>query len=316
MGATLNGHLHQFPSGNQSESSSDEALLATLLTTAWFVEARDPYTGGHLWRVSRYVRLLADAAGLDPLLAVQASLGGFLHDLGKVAVPDAILRKPSRLTEDEFALIRTHPEVGVRMLAAHPLAGLVRDAILLHHERPDGRGYPFGYGGEAVPVTARLVGICDAFDAMTSHRVYRAGRPRDVALGVLIEEAGLQFDAGFVETFVNLGRMGRLDEVLGHTDVGIPLHSCPMCGPLIVVRSGQGASESVYCPNCFSEFTLRPKGDALTPFPTGRQGTASQVQPVADGVLISRTVREALSQLPSGELARLARSTPDLGGAV
>jgi predicted RNA-binding Zn-ribbon protein involved in translation (DUF1610 family) len=316
MGVTLTSHLHRPASGDPAASSSDEALLATLLTAAWFVEARDPYTGGHLWRVSRYVRLLADAAGLDPLLAVQASLGGFLHDLGKVAVPDAILRKPSRLTEDEFAVIRTHPEVGARMLAAHPLAGLVRDAILLHHERPDGRGYPFGYGGEAVPVTARLVGICDAFDAMTSHRVYRAGRPRDVALGVLLEEAGLQFDAGFVETFVSLGRAGGLDEVIGHTDVGIPLHSCPMCGPLIVVRSGQGEGDQVYCPNCSSEFVLRPEGVSLTPFHTGRKGTASQVQPVADGVLIGRTVREALAQLPSGELARLARSAQDPGSPV
>lgn len=295
--------------------SAEGALLATLMTTAWFVEARDPYTGGHLWRVSRYVRLLADAAGLDPLTSAQASLGGFLHDLGKVAVPDAILRKPSRLSDDEYAVIRTHPEVGARMLAAHPLAGLVRDAILLHHERPDGAGYPLGLRGLAVPMVARLVGICDAFDAMTSHRTYRAGRPRDEALRVLREEAGRQFDSEFVQAFLDLGGRGALDHVLGHTDHGIPLHTCPMCGPTVVVRREQADGENVYCPSCTSEFRVERAGERLTPRPTGRKGTASDLKPDADAALIGRTVRQALARLPSGALIRLG-STPSGGGVV
>lgn len=284
---------------------AEGALLATLLTTAWFVEARDPYTGGHLWRVSRYVRLLADASGLDQVTAAQASLGGFLHDLGKVAVPDAILRKPSRLTEEEYAVIRTHPEVGVRMLAAHPLAGLVSDAILLHHERPDGGGYPFGLHGSDVPLTARLVGVCDAFDAMTSHRTYRTGRPRDEALRVLREDAGRQFDSKFVDTFLSLGQRGELDDVMGHTDQGIPLHSCPMCGPTVVVRRGQAEGEHVYCPNCTSEFRIEGDTACMRPVPTGRRGTASDLKPNVDAALIERMVREALTHLPSGALIRL-----------
>ena len=288
--------------------TAEGSLLATLLTTAWFVEARDPYTGGHLWRVSRYVRLLADAAGLDPVTAAQASLGGFLHDLGKVAVPDAILRKPSRLTEEEFAVIRTHPEVGARMLAAHPLAGLVSEAILLHHERPDGGGYPFGLRGLDVPLTARLVGICDAFDAMTSHRTYRTGRPRDEALRVLREEAGRQFDAQFVDTFLDLGRRGELDQVMGHTDEGIPLHSCPMCGPTVVVRREQAEGDNVYCPNCASEFEMKREGDRMRPAPTGLKGAPSDLKPDADAALIGRIIREAVTRLPIGELIHLGAS--------
>lgn len=102
--------------------STADHLLASLLTMAWFVEARDPYTGGHLWRVSRYARLLAEAAGFNDADAARISLGGFLHDLGKVGVPDAILCKPDRLSDAEYVVIKTHPSVGLRLLSGHPLA--------------------------------------------------------------------------------------------------------------------------------------------------------------------------------------------------
>ena len=137
-----------------SPDNSVRQLMASLLSMAWFVEARDPYTGGHLWRVSRYARLLADAEGLSQADAATISIGGFLHDLGKIGVPDAILRKPDRLLEDEYAIIRTHPDIGLRMLAGHPLARLVSDAVGLHHERPDGKGYPRGLKAAAIPQVA------------------------------------------------------------------------------------------------------------------------------------------------------------------
>jgi HD-GYP domain-containing protein (c-di-GMP phosphodiesterase class II) len=114
-------------------------LLESLLGMAWVVEARDPYTGGHLWRVARYAALLCQRAGGSKALCARAAIGGFLHDLGKVGVPDAILRKASSLSDDEYAVIRTHPDVGARLLAAHPLANWALDAVQSHHERPDGR---------------------------------------------------------------------------------------------------------------------------------------------------------------------------------
>ncbi len=277
-------------------------LLASLLTMAWFVEARDPYTGGHLWRVSRYARLLAEAAGFNDADAARVSLGGFLHDLGKVGVPDAILRKPDRLTDDEYSIIKTHPSVGLRMLSGHPLARLVSDAVLLHHERPDGQGYPRGLAGAAIPAMARLVGICDAFDAMTSQRPYRAGMARDKAIAIIQEFRGCQFDAHYAGVFIALGDAGRLDHVIGHSDEGIPLQSCPMCGPTLVLRREQRVGDHLYCRNCTGEFVLETQAGKLRATATGKQGQASDLEPQADSALVARTVRAAVAALPVADL--------------
>lgn len=214
-------------------------LLASLLTMAWFVEARDPYTGGHLWRVSKYARLLADAHGLSEAEAARAGLGGFLHDLGKIAIPDAILRKPGPLTPSEFDTMRTHPQVGIRMLAGHPFSALVGEAVQLHHERIDGGGYPHGHKGDDIPLVARIVGVCDAFDAMTSQRPYHAPLPPDEALSELRRGRLTQFDGRLVDAFLAIGGTGNLDGIIRHTDEGIPLQSCPMCGPTLVIRRDQ-----------------------------------------------------------------------------
>lgn len=294
--------LHAWLRGAPASADPAAQLLASLLTMAWFVEARDPYTGGHLWRVSRYARLLAEHAGLPHAEVAQIELGGFLHDLGKVGVPDAILRKKDRLSEEEYAVIKTHPDIGLRMLAGHPLAALVRDAVHLHHERPDGQGYPKGLRGEAVPVMARIVGIGDAFDAMTSHRPYRAGMPIDQALGILRREKGVQFDAKLADSFIALGEAGHLDHVLGHSDEGIPLQSCPMCGPTLALRRGLAAGQKIYCRNCSGEFELEAREGELLARPTGRQGTMADLEPEADVDLIQRTVHAAVASLPTREL--------------
>lgn len=279
-------------------------LLASLLTMAWFVEARDPYTGGHLWRVSRYARLLAESAGFSDADAARIGLGGFLHDLGKVGVPDAILRKPDRLTDDEYAVIKTHPDIGLRMLSGHPLAQLVSDAVLLHHERPDGRGYPRGLAGDAIPDMARIVGICDAFDAMTSQRPYRPGMQRDKAIAIIREFRGTQFDTHFTGTFIALGEAGHLDHVMGHSDDGIPLQSCPMCGPTLVMRHEHKEGDHLYCRNCGGEFALETQDNCLVATPTGKQGQAVDLEPGVDTALIARTVREAVAALPIADLVR------------
>ena len=281
-----------------SPDNSVRQLMASLLSMAWFVEARDPYTGGHLWRVSRYARLLADAEGLSQADAATISIGGFLHDLGKIGVPDAILRKPDRLLEDEYAIIRTHPDIGLRMLAGHPLALLVSDAVGLHHERPDGKGYPRGLKAAAIPQVARIVSICDAFDAMTSQRPYRAGMPRDKALAIVSAAAGQQFDAPLTENFVSLGQAGELDHVMGHSDQGIPLQTCPMCGPTLVLRREDQPGQHIYCRNCGGDFELVQRDDSLVATPTGKRGSAVELEPQADAALIARTVDAAVAALP------------------
>lgn len=269
-----------------------DPLLKSLYVMAAMVEARDPYTGGHLWRVSQFSRLLAQALGLTAAEVARVSLGGFLHDLGKIGVPDAILNKRDRLSDEEYAVIRTHPQIGARLLAGHPLGPLVHAAVTQHHETPDGRGYPQGLRGEAIPLDARIIGLTDAFDAMTSTRPYRQGMPIPKALGILREHAGSQFDHHLVEHFVALGEAKALDAIVGHSESGIPLFQCLMCGPTIVVRRGQQAGEAVFCRACGSEAELEYHGEALRLKPTGRRGSATDLEPDVDEALIDALTAE------------------------
>lgn len=286
------------PTDSAAMDALAQHLLASLLGMAWFVEARDPYTGGHLWRVSRYARLLADQAGCSDAEAARVGLGGFLHDLGKIGISDAILRKPGRLTDEEYAVIKTHPDVGLRMLAGHPLAALVQDAIHLHHERPDGKGYPQGRSGANIPEIAQIVGICDAFDAMTSSRPYRSGMPRDKALAILGAEKGNQFAARYGELFIALGEAGQLDHIMGHSDEGIPLQTCAMCGPTLVLRKDHCEGQKIYCRNCAGEYELKARDSCLVASATGGQGGAADLKPEVDSELIARTVRAAVQAMP------------------
>lgn len=273
-----------------------EAILESLLAMAWIVEARDPYTGGHLWRVSQYARLLAADLGLSDRNVARITVGAFLHDLGKIGIPDAILKKPDRLTDAEYEIIKTHPEIGLRMLAGHPLRALVEAALLSHHETADGRGYPRGLARDEIPLDARIVGVCDAFDAMTSRRPYRPSLPKARVLEIVEENLGRQFNAAVGERFLALARTGALDHITGHSDLGIPLQTCPVCGPTLVVARRQPAGSNVYCPGCGGEFRVENK-TPLRVKPTGRRGTPRDLQPAPDIELISRLVREAAVRL-------------------
>lgn len=274
-----------------SVETGQAALLRSLLVMAWVVEARDPYTGGHLWRVSRFAELLARKAGLSEREVARISMGGFLHDLGKVGVPDAVLRKAGKLTDDEYEQIRTHPELGYRMLAGHPLAELVTDAVRLHHETPDGRGYPLGLVAGAIPQTARIVSICDAFDAMTSSRPYRSGMPAAQALQIIRDNLGRQFDETYGRLFIELGESGHLEHIIAHSDDGIPLQHCPSCGPTVVRRREQPAGDWLYCPVCSTEFCLQGDGPGPQPMqPSGKRGSARQLQAHPDNALIDRLI--------------------------
>ena len=283
--------------GGGQRRQHQEDLLTSLLVMAWMVEARDAYTGGHLWRVSRFSRLLAEKIGLPAGEVARIAIGAFLHDLGKVSIPDHILGKKDRLTDDEFAVIKTHPEVGWRMLAGHPLAVLAEAAIRAHHETPDGRGYPRGLAGEAVPLDARIVGICDAFDAMTSTRPYRRGMPIAKALEIIRENLGRQFDRAFGEVFVALGEAGELDHIVGHTDEGIPLYDCVMCGPTLVRRRTQGAGDHVYCHACTGVYVLAEQEGGLTAVQAGRTASPAELEPEADTDLIAQVVRDSARAL-------------------
>jgi hypothetical protein len=279
-----------------------EQLLKSLYVMAALVEARDPYTGGHLWRVSQFSRLLAEDSGLPASDVARIALGGFLHDLGKVGVPDAILNKPDRLTDDEYAIIKTHPLVGERLLSGHPLAALAIEAVLSHHETPDGQGYPHRLSGDAITVDARIVGLTDAFDAMTSTRPYRRGMPIAKALNIIEENLGSQFDRPLGERLIVLGHAGALDHIVGHTDTAIPLQDCPMCGPTIVVRRGDGVGTRVFCRHCGGTAVIEQNDGAIRLVPTGERGDAMDLQPGLDVALIDGLIAESsrvLALLPT-----------------
>jgi putative nucleotidyltransferase with HDIG domain len=274
------------------DQDHDAQGMLSLLNLAWFVEARDPYTGGHLWRVSRYAQALARDAGLSEPEVARISLGGFLHDLGKIGVPDQVLRKPGPLDDAEYAVMRTHPEVGLRLVSAHRFASWVVDAVGSHHERPDGRGYPAALSGDAIPAAARIVGVCDAFDAMTSARPYRKAMPIERALAIIEECAGNQFDAALARRFVAIGRRGDWAHIASHSDDGIPLLDCQQCGPILVRERGAGAGRKLVCRNCTGEYVLVGSGPELRAQPTGALAAARDLIAHADLGLLQRLLAE------------------------
>src|SRR5437763_216811 len=164
------------------------------------VDARDTYTGSHSGRVAELAARLALRLGLDPEQVELTRLAGSLHDLGKLAIPEELLRKAGELTDSERLVLERHPQIGYRMLdslGVDPVA----DVVLHHHERWDGAGYPDGLRGEEIPLGARIIFVADAYDAMTSDRVYRARRSHEEALGELRRCTGTQFDPLIVDAF-------------------------------------------------------------------------------------------------------------------
>ena len=183
--------------------------ILSMLTRA--IEARDPYTRGHSTRVTALAELVALRLGWGEERLKSLRIGGRLHDIGKLAIPDAVLSKEGRLEADELVQIQEHPKVGAKLILR--IAAL-RDAIpyvLYHHERWDGTGYPSGKAGEEIPVEARVLAVADAFDAMTSDRPYRPALSHDEALAEVERCAGTQFDPKIARIFLEL--FGEAEEL-------------------------------------------------------------------------------------------------------
>jgi response regulator RpfG family c-di-GMP phosphodiesterase len=179
-------------------------FLSAISSLARTVEERDRYTAGHSRRVRAYSQRLARAIGLDRRQRHLLSVAAELHDIGKIAIPDAILHKPDRLTDDEMAVIREHPAAGERILAPVVRHRAILAGIRGHHERLDGTGYPDRLRGAQVPLLARLLTIPDCFDALTTSRAYRAALPLAEATRILREGAGRHFDPDLVAAFLGL----------------------------------------------------------------------------------------------------------------
>jgi putative nucleotidyltransferase with HDIG domain len=181
-----------------------EMYVATMRSLAQVVEAKDPTTRGHLDRTAHYG--LALARRVDPVLADRREVvyGFFLHDIGKVGIPESILCKTGPLNDLEWIVMRSHPHVGAKIVEPIPFMGEAVEIVRSHHERFDGSGYPAGLRGEEIPLGARIFAIADAFDAMTSDRPYRRALAIEEAVEQIQAGSGTQFDPTCVDAFVDL----------------------------------------------------------------------------------------------------------------
>lgn len=169
-------------------------------------EYKDNETGMHVIRMSHFSQLLALAAGCSPAWAEDLLNAAPMHDVGKIGIPDAVLRKPGPLDADEWATMRRHPEIGAEIIGEYPsgVLQLAREIALAHHEKWDGSGYPRGLAGEAIPLSARIVAIADVFDALTTRRPYKEPWPVQDALDHIAAQAGKHFDPALVALFAPL----------------------------------------------------------------------------------------------------------------
>lgn len=191
--ASLKSRLHQ------REEESQRLIVNGALSLAAAVEAKDEYTAGHAERVTVYALTIARVSGGIDLESFE--LAGKLHDVGKIGVPDSVLNKPGRLTDEEFGLVKKHPADGVGILQWLIDDPLVLGVVRSHHERWDGRGYPDGLAAEEIPFAARVLAVADTIDAMSSSRAYRQGLPWEKVVDEIRTCAGAQFDPGVVAVF-------------------------------------------------------------------------------------------------------------------
>ena len=193
-----------FMTNHRLYADLQDLLLGVLDALTASIDAKDPYTCGHSRRVALVSRRLAEGYGLPTAKIERIYLAGLLHDVGKIGVPESILRKPGRLTDEEFEAIQLHPVTSARILGGIRQMEDVLDGMLHHHERMDGRGYPDGLAGEAFPIEARIIGLADCFDAMTSDRVYRKALPLPEVIEEIRSNAGTQFDRDLVDILLGM----------------------------------------------------------------------------------------------------------------
>ncbi len=181
-----------------------ETFFNIVFALADAIEKRDPYTGGHTKRVMEYSLAIGEEMGLDKETLTTLKLSAILHDIGKIGIKDSILLKPGRLSDEEFATIKKHPLFGEEILKHLKQMKDVLPGVKYHHERFDGRGYPYGLKGNDIPLIARIIAVADSFDAMVTDRPYRKGLPVEVALKELEKNKGTQFDPEAVDAFLRV----------------------------------------------------------------------------------------------------------------
>ncbi|MBI5751692.1 MAG: HD-GYP domain-containing protein [Hydrogenophilales bacterium] len=188
---------------NQARAAVRKARLGTLLRLAAAAELKDDDTGVHILRMGHYAALIAAAYGMPPDYCENILYASRMHDIGKIGIPDAILKKPGPLTDEEWVVMKTHPEIGAALLddSDVPLFQMASQIALTHHEKFDGSGYPSGLRGSEIPLSGRIVAVADYFDALTMDRCYRPALPMEKAFNMLRANACVHFDPSVVQAF-------------------------------------------------------------------------------------------------------------------
>ncbi|MCL4219974.1 MAG: HD-GYP domain-containing protein [Phycisphaerales bacterium] len=194
-----------------------ESFVGTLGAFSAALDAKDRYTQGHSQRVATVARMIAQAAGLEGNLCESVYIAGLVHDIGKIGVPESLLCGTGKMSDAEFAIMKSHPEIGERILRGVPLLAGALPGVLHHHERWDGCGYPARLAGQQIPLMARILAIADSFDAMSSTRTYRVGQDRQRVLDEIRRCSGQQFDPDLVEVFLSLD-LSEYDRLLAEAE--------------------------------------------------------------------------------------------------
>ncbi|WP_461206726.1 HD-GYP domain-containing protein [Clostridium sp. DL1XJH146] len=182
----------------------EESTLTTINVLTSSLEAKDPYTKGHSVRVAEYSMMIAKKMNMDELYIEKLKQAALLHDIGKIGVNEDILNKPGSLSEEEYNEIKKHPSIAANILGDYEAFKDLKEIVISHHERFDGKGYPVGLLGNEIPVGGRILAVADTFDAITSDRVYRKGMTVEKAIAIIKSEKGKQFDAIIVEAFISI----------------------------------------------------------------------------------------------------------------
>lgn len=210
---SISNQVGVFLANNRLYADLRDLLMGVLHALTASIDAKDPYTSGHSQRVALLSRRLAEEMGFPAEKVQQIYLCGLMHDVGKIGVPESTLRKEGRLTDEEFDGMKRHPTLGAKILGGIRQLDQMLPGILSHHERPDGRGYPRGLRGAELPIEGRIVGIADAFDAMTSDRTYRQALPLNVVVDEIRKHAGQQFDPQLVDILLSMDLEELLAEI-------------------------------------------------------------------------------------------------------
>ena len=241
----------------------EQAYSDTLIVLANAIELRDHYTVGHTWRVTNFAIEMGRQLGWDEEKLREVEMGTVLHDVGKIAVDNAILGKASRLTDEEYEMMKVHPQRGADLLRDVKFLAPLIPYCLYHHERFDGKGYPFGLEGEDIPIEGRLVAVADTFDAMTSNRPYRKGLDPEIAIAELEKGKGTQFDPLCAQAFIDCFRSGKVNRILqDYYKKEEKSIACPFCSTFLRVPDGTEVDGSFQCHVCRRSVRLAVQNDA------------------------------------------------------